>query len=326
MNSNQGVKNSDSLADPKDPVLQPPTNVTRICRCLSQEDNAGNQQIAYYQSGIGTTDILDKVVGGVTGLGLSEHIREAYHFIAQNYDQEAGDEICLVGFSRGSFTARSIASFISDLGLLTPAGMTFFYPIFQDWENQLKPLKEWKPNPNLPFKGPRPNLYSNAEAYVDQLVKLGYTRPNINIKVVACYDTVGSLGIPRIGIFDSEHAHHGLDYAFVDTTVPHRVENAIHGLALDEKREPFAPTLWENPKPSQNLTQVWFSGAHADVGGSYDDTRAADISLTWMVSQLSKFITFDLDLVKLQFYKPAGKEPKRPWACGKLLQTSSNYY
>jgi len=153
---------------------------------------------------------------------------------------------------------------------------------------------------------------------VDQLFKLGYTRPNINIKVVACYDTVGSLGIPRIGIFDSEHAHHGLDYAFVDTTVPHRVENAIHGLALDEKREPFAPTLWENPKPSQNLTQVWFSGAHADVGGSYDDTRAADISLTWMVSQLSKFITFDLDLVKLQFYKPAGEVPKRPWACGQI--------
>ena len=69
---------------------------------------------------------------------MSENIREAYSFVASNYNAEAQDEIYLIGFSRGAFTARSVAAFISDIGLLTPAGMVNFYPIFEDWENQVK--------------------------------------------------------------------------------------------------------------------------------------------------------------------------------------------
>jgi len=34
-------------------------------------------------------------------------MREAYSFVAANY--EPGDEIILVGFSRGAFTARGVA-------------------------------------------------------------------------------------------------------------------------------------------------------------------------------------------------------------------------
>ncbi|KIW08406.1 hypothetical protein, variant [Verruconis gallopava] len=307
----------------KDPVLQPPTNVTRICRSISRVDTNGNNQIAYYQSGIGTDDIYDSIVGGATGMGLGEHIREAYHFLAQNYDQKAADEIYLVGFSRGSFTARSIAAFIDAVGLLTQKGMLYFYPIFQDWENQLKPLKDWKPNPNYPWQGQRPNLYSNAAEYTNELFKRGMTRKDVRIKAVACYDTVGSLGIPRIGIFSSGVPPEiSLDYAFVDTTVPDKVEHAIHALALDEMRKPFSPTIWElpNPKEGQTLTQVWFQGAHADVGGGYDDLRPGDITLAWMVSQLSPYLTFDLEVLKLQLHDPtvpAAKDP-RSWGLGQI--------
>src|SRR2546429_519374 len=127
MNSDIGIVKADGQNIPKDPILATPTNVTRIARSVAKYDSAGNTQISFYQSGIGTNDILDKYVGGASGLGLSEHIREAYHFIASNYDQQAGDEIFLVGFSRGSFTARSIAAFINDVGLITPLGMRYFY-------------------------------------------------------------------------------------------------------------------------------------------------------------------------------------------------------
>jgi uncharacterized protein (DUF2235 family) len=304
------------MVEPKNPTIQAPSNVTRISRCLRRKDDKGNDQVIYYQSGIGTHDIVDKVIGGATGLGLSENVREAYQFIASNYSQEAGDEIYLVGFSRGSFTARSIASFISDIGLITPAGMVHFYPIFQDWENQLK--KTWKPNPDFPWKGPRPNAASKE--YIDTLFKLGLTRKDVKVKAVAVYDTVGALGIPRIGmlhdLFDpDERVPHSLDYAFVDTTVPAQVEHAIHALALDEKREPFAPTMWEQPQPGQTLTQVWFAGAHSDCGGSYDDSRAADISLAWMVNQLSAYLAFDTSILKSQYFKPKSTDV-RPWACG----------
>lgn len=63
----------------------------------------------------------------------AKDIREAYNFICVNYVD--GDDIVLVGFSRGAFTARSIADLIASIGLLNVEGMTYFYPIFEDYEN-----------------------------------------------------------------------------------------------------------------------------------------------------------------------------------------------
>jgi hypothetical protein len=108
----------------------------------------------------------------------------------------------------------------------------------------------------------------------------------------------------------------------VDTTVPDRVEHAIHALALDELRKPFSPTIWELPKPvpGQTLTQVWFQGAHSDVGGGYDDVRPGDITLAWMVSQLSAYLRFDYDVLKLQLHDPTIPQAKdaRSWALGQI--------
>lgn len=73
---------------------------------------------------------LDKVMGGGTGAGLSENVREAYSFLANNYT--AGDSIYLIGFSRGAFTARSIAGLIGGMGLLTKEGLQYFYRVFED--------------------------------------------------------------------------------------------------------------------------------------------------------------------------------------------------
>lgn len=109
--------------------------MTRICRALRSESDNGISQIIYYQAGIGTeAGLLDHVYGGGTGAGLSENIREAYGFITNNY--QPGDEIFLIGFSRGAFTARSIAGLIDCVGLLNRTGMMNFYHIFKEWENQ----------------------------------------------------------------------------------------------------------------------------------------------------------------------------------------------
>jgi uncharacterized protein (DUF2235 family) len=336
MNSDAGLVNTDSDAPlPSDPMLQQPSNVTRIARCVAKEDSNGIHQISFYQSGIGSYDILDRYVGGVTGLGLSEHIRDAYQFIAANYDGDAGDEIFLVGFSRGSFTARSVAAFIDDIGLITPTGMQYYYPIFEDWENQQMPQYQTHFK-NYPFPGPRPNLNdpNGREEYVKKLHDLGFTVPGVKIKAIGCYDTVGSLGIPRIGLFSpGKGPHHSIDYAFVDTSVPKAVEHAIHALALDERREPFAPTMWElpDPQPGQTLTQVWFQGGHADVGGSYNDTRASDITLAWMVQQLSSYgLEFNMQLLKDQYWselRAADKSTeKRDWACGMIHDAMTWWY
>jgi hypothetical protein len=81
--------------------------------------------------------MTNRLLGGGTGLGLSEHIREAYSFLANNYSP--GDSIFLIGFSRGSFTARSLGGLVGNLGLLNKKGLPFFYEIFLDWENAGNP-------------------------------------------------------------------------------------------------------------------------------------------------------------------------------------------
>jgi hypothetical protein len=56
---------------------------------------------------------------------------------------------------------------------------------------------------------------------------------------------------------------------------PLRLENAFQALALDEHREDFVPTLWNklpDAPATQRLEQVWFPGAHSNVGGGYANT------------------------------------------------------
>jgi uncharacterized protein (DUF2235 family) len=131
--------NSDNGYDDKTHALLPSSNVTRFARALSSRGDALREeddipQLVYYQAGVGSTNSLwDKISGGITGAGLDEHIREAYAFIAQNW--YPGDEIFLLGFSRGAFTARSISGLISTVGILTRSGMAHFYRIFKDYEN-----------------------------------------------------------------------------------------------------------------------------------------------------------------------------------------------
>ena len=128
-------------------TAQNPSNVTRIVRALAHASPDGTSQIAYYQRGIGSDgDIEDKYLGGATGFGITEHIREAYGFICNNYSpwvqedmadaSKPWDEIVLLGFSRGAFTARAISSLISDVGVLTKTGMEDFWGIIEECRSQ----------------------------------------------------------------------------------------------------------------------------------------------------------------------------------------------
>jgi Uncharacterized alpha/beta hydrolase domain (DUF2235) len=269
--------NSDNGYDSKTGVLQVPSNVTRFVRALKPEGDrkgpgglgtgaASNQripQIKYYQAGVGTgIGLWDQLVGGATGLGLSEHIREAYAFIANNYRQPthndpAPDEIFLLGFSRGAFTARSIAGFIGYVGLLTSKGMDYFYEIFKDYENAGLGSRYKSPFPNIPFKG-KPSMGDPAgkKLYQDKLVERGLTRLNIPIKVVGVWDTVGSLGIPTISWIDKLHLPFpsNKELLFYDTKLDNMdIEYAFQALALDEMRWSFPPAVWELPPGSKTV-------------------------------------------------------------------------
>ena len=101
----------------------PTTNVVAIRDGLVSGLNAGIiQQRVYYDEGIGTADPIDRFRGGALGFGLSDNVRQAYKYVAKHY--LPGDEIYLIGFSRGAYTARSVAGYIATCGLLTKANCT----------------------------------------------------------------------------------------------------------------------------------------------------------------------------------------------------------
>lgn len=271
---------------------------------------------------------ISRTVGGITGLGLQENVREAFSFLSVNFS--LGDEIFLVGFSRGAWTARSVAGMIGALGILTKKGLPYFTEIYQDYKHRLDQnyVPRWSDIPfpdKPPFEDPR---------YVAELEERGLTTTRIPVKAVGVWDTVGSLGIPRVGWlerlgFQSRTMRH---YSFNDTSLNPMIENAFQALSLDEQREPFAPALWEKPRDSRTkLRQVWFPGVHSNVGGGYDDADLANITLAWMISQLEPFLEFrdgymmEMNHKNREFYKSDGQKP-RPWGFGEIHNSLIGLY
>src|SRR5262245_52407990 len=92
-----------------------PTNVVRIAYRIAKRDG-DVPQIVYYDQGVGTGNKVDHYTGGAFGEGLEDNIYDSYRFLVGNY--EPGDELFLFGFSRGAFTARSLAGMIRKCGIL----------------------------------------------------------------------------------------------------------------------------------------------------------------------------------------------------------------
>ncbi|KAF3769840.1 hypothetical protein M406DRAFT_246745 [Cryphonectria parasitica EP155] len=267
---------------------QPPSNVTRLARSFNRNCSDGSVQVIYYQSGVGTgSTMADAFTGGAFGTGVAENMRESYSFICANYVD--GDEIILIGFSRGAFTARSIAGMIGNLGLLTREGMEYFFPIFKDMQNWRTKIYR-DPFPGVPFEE-KPMGDEAVLEYRRRLLEKGYTRvfehggagKLITVKAVAVFDTVGSLGVPSIPWMKKLGIDHTTsEFRFYDTSLSDRVEYAFHAIALDEPRPPFSPSIWErgvSSKAYTDLRQVWFPGNHGNVGGGWPDQGIANMSM-----------------------------------------------
>jgi uncharacterized protein (DUF2235 family) len=238
------------------------TNVARLARAVRANSGSDQvQQITLYLRGVGSTGIaLERLVGGAFGKGVEDNIRSGYMFLAQNY--EPGDEIFLFGYSRGAFTARSLSGFISSSGLLKRHTLS---NIVDAW-NYYRTADPRSPNDFC-------QLY-RSDCHKD-----------VTISFLGVWDTVGALGIPGT-ILNRLTAH---DYEFHDTTPSSIVRVGRQALAIDEQRDEFMPALWTGVVPANcNIAQVWFAGAHSDVGGGYRRRALADIPLLWMAEEAAK--------------------------------------
>ena len=345
--------------------LQTPSNVTRIARAVKSEDEDHHPQIVYYQAGIGTgIGLYDQLVGGGTGMGLAENIREAYAFLAANFAPHdplsKPDQIFLLGFSRGAFTARSLGGFIGAMGILTKKAQPHFYECFMDWERAGD--SSWTPrffnsyakaNPDvsvtvaqdqrlIKLARDRSRIDEYLREYRSHLLAYGLTQ-EVDIQAIGVWDTVGALGIPinpvLVRMF---HLPSFIkEYRWFDTRLDVRVKNAFQALAMDEHRAPYSPAVWElNGNKVTNLKQTWFAGAHSNIGGSYADTGSANLTLAWMMDQLSgahvpeaardprDWIAFDQDYIDLCFKHATNYYNSQPdgavyrgWGMGKLFNS-----
>ena len=258
--------NSDNML--RNGELELPSNVTRITRAIKAKSADGIPQVVFYQQGVGATGgIAMRILGGITAKGLGENIREAYVFVANNYNP--GDEIFCIGFSRGAFTARSLVGVMDAIGLLTKDGLANWGVIYQDVRHRYDKDFE-SAYPNIPFQN-KPSV--GDPRYAQELQRRGLTRLNIPVKAIGVFDTVGSLGIPRVPWLErlglAPRARH--EYRFYDTQLSDLVENAFQALALDEQRASFVPAVWEKrPTNRTNLRQGEFDSCD-EVWSVWDD-------------------------------------------------------
>lgn len=247
------------------PEMESPTNVVRLARSVRSRDANGHPQIVYYDEGVGTHGPIDKIVGGAMGAGLDFNVREAYRFLAGNFEE--GDEIYLFGFSRGAYTVRSLAGMIGLAGLLRRRQMTEVAEAYELY---------------------RKEKHRDAAPVVAFRSKHGTQVPPITL--LGCWDTVGALGIPDklpgIGLDE----HFNKRYRWVDTKLGPHVEHALHALAIDERRVEFQPTPMESATEGQTLLQVWFPGDHGSIGGGqHHKEPLSRIALEWIVEKIADF-------------------------------------
>ncbi len=239
------------------------TNVVKIMRAIRSADDAGTKQVVFYDKGVGTGGPIDRVRGGAFGGGLGDNVKDGYRFLANNYEPD--DEIYLFGFSRGAFTARCLAGFIGACGLLNKHSMGRLPAAWEHYRTRNR----------------QPGGMQDIARHTE-----------VPIRCVGVWDTVGALGVP---VERLKWMNRG-KFAFFDTTLGPRIDCALHALAIDEQRGPFAPTLWQTPaRDDQVVEQVWFAGVHSNIGGSYDDPGLSDIALDWMIKRVDKHTPLSFD-------------------------------
>jgi uncharacterized protein (DUF2235 family) len=246
----------------------------------------GSDVVLFYDEGVGS-DWFDRLLGGGAGVGLSDNVREAYHFLGHNY--EPGSEIYLFGFSRGAYTARSLCGFIKAAGLLDKPSAKDVWRAYMDlYVTAHAPGLAARPA-GLSLDGIRDWLERKAGEAVGQLggdvTKLP-THGNVTIKFIGVYDTVGALGVPIPAVANVNEPIVG----FHDTTLGSTVESAVQALAVDEKRGPYVPAVWTQAANAaalagQSVLQVWFPGVHSDIGGGYQDKGIGNITWDFMMRQ-----------------------------------------
>lgn len=296
------------------------SNIVHLVSALKKDDK---RQVSYYQAGIGTYSkgglssgfeaALDMAVG--SGLGL--HVRDAYHFLMHTYKE--GDKICIFGFSRGAYTARCLAGMIHKVGLLPPRNIQqipFAYEFYakdtrEGWQQSADFKKTFCIDVNVHFLGCFDSVASVG--FIPRQLPLSSTPTNKS----RYFRHAMALDERRAKFKICRHQKKRLEDIETDETTEDEIANVARQKAQDllpnlksQDDTPPGPhrlkrfDTFNHPNVTDeeyrilsghdvpfetDVLEVWFAGAHADVGGGAvpNDERhkLAQIPLRWMIRQ-----------------------------------------
>ncbi|PCJ37166.1 MAG: hypothetical protein COA75_05320 [Cellvibrionales bacterium] len=213
------------------------------------------KHIALYYRGIGNDEDNNMAGSWFKGAfgGSEKRIRDsAYCGIVKHYRK--GDRISIFGFSRGSATARLLASDLNNNGIVASIKVHS-----SQEENKSTGIVE-----------------SVYKKYSDK----SETSTQVAVDFLGIFDTVGAFGIPVDLGFGFQKLN-----LFKDLDIAGNVKQVVHCVSIDESRDPFIPTLCNKAK---HVDEVWFAGVHADIGGGYRHNQLSKIPTAYMVDQLKQ--------------------------------------
>ncbi|KZP05250.1 hypothetical protein FIBSPDRAFT_1005663 [Athelia psychrophila] len=215
------------------------TNVIKLFSCIT----ASNEQLKYYNSGIGTyarpswrswsyaKQAMTNWVDLAIAWNFETVLIGAYRWLSDQYQE--GDRIFLFALTRGSgaHQVRALAGMIEKVGLIHRGNdeqIPFAYEI---------------------YAGLNPMMGGNAAEF-----KQTFSVKNVRVHFIGVWDSVSSIGLTR-----------GAELPLIG-----RCDHVCffrHALALDECRVKFMPECIvkpDGPLPP-NAKEVWFPGSHSDV-------------------------------------------------------------
>ncbi len=287
------------------------TNVSALSEIVKHQDK--DNLYIFYNEGVGTGG---RFLGAGTGWGVSKDVAEAYTFLTEYYSPDS--KIYIFGFSRGSYTSRILAGMIYSVGVYDLTSfkkedrINISKKLFSAYKGKNKNID------SIRFEGEKiVNTWGNVNS---ETINLRNIKPylNVEIDVMGLWDTVEALGIiPTIeagkekvlGIKDPQNIVNP-NGRYIDQIC--NVKNVYHALSLDDNRaNVFTPIIISSCHVTEECTgnaakssiekvdEVWFSGAHADVGGGYEknennkkgdytdrDISISGVSLNWMMSKI----------------------------------------
>jgi uncharacterized protein (DUF2235 family) len=248
---------------------------TNVVKLFSVALKRAGEQVVFYDPGVGTFSAMaaltpvarhaTRIMGSAFGFGVSKNIADTYGFLSQNF--QWNDRIFLFGFSRGAYTVRALAALIHTCGLLHRQNQNlipYAIELFKTESTEaggLAAQQEKRTGMRRALKLPLCDAFASAFS----------ARPQIHF--LGLWDTVTSIG----------SLYNPLKLPF--TRWNPSVSAVRHAVSIDERRKFFRQNLWSKSQP--NVTQVWFAGVHADVGGGYpeEESGLSHFSLSWMLGE-----------------------------------------